>query len=86
MSGSWVIGGWDSTDRIFEERAPGNLSESEVLVILQRLACQYLESDEIVSSSLRRNHSGYRNLLARIGSDLPIHVGENPHFSAKRES
>ena len=47
----------------FEAFAPGSLSDSEVKVLLQRLACMALGSDEIIASSLRENAEGFQEHL-----------------------
>ena len=60
----WKIAGYDGAEQTFEKLLPvGSLSESEIITLLQRLAAKHLDEDEIVSSSLRRNASGYRSLL-----------------------
>lgn len=80
----WLIEGWNGTDQILECSIPGDMSESEVLEILKRLVARHLTSEEIVDSSLRRGRQNRLQLLDRIGSGLPIQVGENPYFIARR--
>jgi hypothetical protein len=83
----WKIEGWDSTRRIFELRAPGNLEPREVTRMLQRLACRDLSPQEIVSSSLRRNHKERANFLDPIcRNGGTIHVGNNPYYVATKRA
>jgi hypothetical protein len=83
----WKIEGYDSTDKTFEKVLPeGSLSESEIVVLLQRLSARHLDEDEIVSSSLRQNATGYashlerhidqggRRIMIRIGDSSPYYV------------
>ena len=53
--GFWRIEGVDGTTISFMRDLPGFLTESEIIVILQRLACRLLTENEIVSASLRKN-------------------------------
>ncbi len=56
----WKIRGNDGGLQVFERAiAEGSLSESEMIVILQRLASRHLIDYEVVSSSLRKNANGY---------------------------
>ena len=82
----WKIQGWDSTEKIFEIDAPGNLERSEVVRILQRLACQHLSPREIVGASVRSNHRIRNNLLQPIGqSGGSVHIGQNPYYIAFKQ-
>ena len=79
---AWRIEGYDSIELIFERDVPGNLSESEVLAMLQRLAARHLSPDEIVSASLRRGAKNRSELLDPIGRKDSLHVGQNPYYIA----
>ena len=50
----WLIEGYERFDRVFQTRLPGHMSEDEVVIIIQRLACRHLSEAEIVSASLRK--------------------------------
>ncbi len=83
----WKIEGSDGLNKTFETRLPaGSLSEREIIVLLQRLSARHLDEDEIVSSSLRRNATGYtRHLESQIdqgGRRPTITVGDNPCYVA----
>ncbi len=67
----WKIRGHDGLVPIFEQTIPGNLSEREVIALLQRLASRHLSNDEVVSASLRKNAKGYTPHL----EVLPNHHG-----------
>jgi hypothetical protein len=67
-SGVWLIEGQDGTTTFFRRRLPGNLSESEIKAIVQRLACRHLTADEVVSASRRK---GYRTTHLETGRDSP---------------
>jgi hypothetical protein len=56
----WKIRGNDGGLQVFERAiAEGSLSESEMIVILQRLASRHLTDYEVASWSLRDNANGY---------------------------
>jgi hypothetical protein len=55
MKDFWRIEGYKQFDRVFQTRLPGNMSESEIVTIIQRLACRHLSEEEIVQASLRKN-------------------------------
>lgn len=60
----WKIAGYDGEKQTFEKILPaGSLSESQVILLLQRLAAKHLDDEEIVSASLRSKAPGYRSLL-----------------------
>ena len=82
MAKVWQIRGWDGLDVIFECEMPGQMSEPEISVTLQRLVSRHLSECEVVSSSLRKNHPSYRKFLKRVGSGSPITYGENPYYTA----
>lgn len=54
MNGYWRIERMDCDEVTFERFVPGNLSEKEVITIVQRLACKHLSEDEIIEASMRR--------------------------------
>ena len=83
----WKIEGFDSADKTFEKVLPeGSLTESEIVVLLQRLLARHLDEDEVVSSSLRRNATGYASHLESHfdqGGRPMIRVGDSgPHYVA----
>ena len=81
----WKIDGYDSTTPIYSGEVPGGMTVDEIEVILQRLACQHLNCEEIVGASLRRNFKGHNNLLACHKSDggRSVMTGGNPHYAAR---
>lgn len=83
----WKIEGYDSSVQTFEKMLPeGRLSEKEIVVLLQRLVARHLDEEEIVSSSLRRNASGYTTHLEPHidrGRRPTITVGSDPHYVAR---
>ena len=83
----WKIEGWDSYNKTFEKVLPkGSLSESQIVVLLQRLLARHLDEEEIVSSSLRRKAHGYTaHLEPQFGRGArrpTITVGDNPYYVA----
>jgi hypothetical protein len=50
----WRIEIMEGTDVVFRRYLSGNMSDDEIALILQRLACRKLTADEIVAGSLRR--------------------------------
>jgi hypothetical protein len=83
MSGEWRIKLWDGQSVVCEEIMPGHMSEREILRTLERLACRHLSPTEIIRSSLRRNHRDYVPLLEGSSGGRPIHIGQNPHYTAE---
>jgi hypothetical protein len=79
----WVITEWDGFTKKGEGALPGHLTESEVFAALQRLACRYLNFDEVLAASRRKNDDGYSSLLERIGQGSPISCGESPRYTAE---
>ena len=79
----WIIDGYDGVNVRWQGRAPSNLTESEMIAILQRLVARHLTEDEILASSLRRYHVDYQPLLEPLKSEAVISVGENPHYTAR---
>ena len=84
MAKKWLITKFDGTSHTLLGSTHGDLSEPEVLTILQRLACLDLSPSEIISASLRVSDETYVTLLERVGTGNPISVGENPHYTASR--
>ena len=82
----WKIEGYDGFNKTFEKVLPeGSLSESEIVVLLQRLYARHLDEDEIVSSSLRRNARSYAPHLepqCGQGRRRTISVGSSPSYVA----
>ena len=82
----WKIEGFAGTEKIFEKVLPeGYLSESETVILLQRLVARHLDEAEIVSSSLRHTGPGYTpHLEAQIDhSHHPtIRVGSSTYYVA----
>lgn len=82
MSKIWRIQKFDGADRVWEKHLPGDLTESEVSIAMQRLVCRNLSEEEILDSSLQKNSERYRCLLERIGQPPPLHFGETPSYTA----
>jgi len=61
-------------------------SESEMIVLLQRLASKQLPKHEIVSASLKRGAAGYSLVLEPVVvstvDGLTIRLGDDPEFVA----
>ncbi len=76
---TWIIRKYDGS-KPQGEWTVRVLTAPEIHVMLQRLASRYLTDDEVIDSSVRRNHSGYRPLLEPIGRD--IHYGEGIYYIA----
>lgn len=83
----WVVRGYDSNEQLWEERLPyACLSHKEMKELLQRLACQNLNHEEIICASMRRNHADYSSLL-RISEDTSggrchLTTTSNPYYIA----
>ena len=74
MSSVWKITGCDGAETVWEGEVPsGMMTESEMKVLLKRLAAKHLDQDEIVASSLRKNAKGRMNHL-----DVHENVGGKP--------
>ncbi len=82
MAKVWQIRGMDGQNVMFECEMPGQMSESEISVTLQRLVACNLTESEVVSASLRKGSSGYSPLLERVGRGRPISYGDYPQYSA----
>ena len=84
----WIIRGYDSSTKLFELPAPGNLNEREIEMMLARLAARDLTPEEVIDSSKRRNHRGAKSLLEAHtdwrGKAFTISVGENPYYTASK--
>lgn len=85
----WKIRGFNSTQQIYERVIPyGHFTDKRMIALHQRLTCKFLDFDEIVSASLRRNARAYAmHLEARRDASPPagrfsISVGHNPYFIA----
>ncbi|WP_208856321.1 hypothetical protein [Leisingera aquaemixtae] len=76
----WEIRHWDGTSEKSVGEMPGNLSESEILQVLQRLACMSLKPQEILSASLRRGSRQRSAVLDRAGFGLPVQVDSGDGF------
>lgn len=85
MAKVWHVEGRNGSTVMFECDMPGNMSEREIEVTLQRLVARHLSEVEVVSASLRKNARGYSTLLERVGRGLPICYGEDPHYIAARK-
>jgi len=85
---TWEIIGFDGVEETFRLEAPGNLSEGEIKLLLQRLVARDLTPAEIVDSSKRKNHKGFKPLLDTHvcwrGNRFTISAGENPHYVARK--
>lgn len=85
----WTIHGYDGTKRILGSNVPGNLSDSEISILLSWLAARDLAPQEVIDSSKRRNQRGWKGLLdATIdwrGKTYSVTVGDNPHYIAFKQ-
>lgn len=82
----WRIKG-EGLSEPFETFVPaGSLTETEIIVMLQRLVCAHLDAHEIVSASLRKKARGYAPHLAplidRKSLVGTISIGSNPFYVA----
>lgn len=87
---SWKICGYDGAREVFQRAVPeGALSESEVIILLQRLASRHLTDDDVVSSSLRKNADDYAVHLevqrSRGGKYVLMTTGSGHHYIATIE-
>lgn len=85
----WLVHGYNGIEPIYERRLPSkDLSESQAVIMLQRLAARHLSDDEVVGSSLKRGSAGCRNHLEinrdkRRGRPLILSTtGTNVHYVA----
>ena len=88
MSRVWKIAGCDGSKTMWEGEVPfGMMSESEMEVLLKRLAAKHLHQDEIVASSLRKNAKGRMNHLdvrGNIGGKPALMtMGTGRHYTAR---
>lgn len=83
MGKTWRITKWDGDTLKGSWDLPAHISNPEMETILQRLVCQSLSEDEIISASLRRNDRGHSVLLERIGTGKPLLFGHLPQYSAE---
>ncbi len=84
---SWLIRGYRGLEKFYERSLPiGSMSESEIVQLLQRLACKHLEFDEIVNASARKNAEYYAPHLEQekeaSADHFSISVGHNPWYVA----
>lgn len=78
----WEIKGYDGIEEFFSDEVPGNLSEDEMRMLLQRLAARHLSEREIVGASMRKNSPRHNSLL-EVKRDRSIFTaGQNPHYIA----
>lgn len=75
---------------IFERSLPeGSLSESEIIVMLQRLVARHLNEGEVIGGSLRQGTAGYRHDFeverARGQSFCLMTNGSGTHYTATIE-
>ena len=83
MSQMWKIAGYDGGRSVYERIIPyGSVIRSTMILILQRLAARYLDDDEVVVSSLRKNSKEYPNHLEvqeNTGGNSAIMTMETGH-------
>ena len=85
MEKIWTITGWDGSSVSFERNVPGHLTEGEVTTMLQRLVARDLSVDDVIHGSLRKNDAWYAPYFERVGFDMPLSYGPNPHYTAQME-
>jgi hypothetical protein len=83
MAAKWIIRKYESNALKWEKTIPGNTSNKRVETILQRLVCQNLNADEILSSSLNAETAGRTSQLDRVGSGTLFIYGHNPYYTAE---
>ncbi len=83
MAAKWIIRKYESNALEWEKVLPGNMSNKRVEAILQRLVCQHLSTDEILSSSLNTETPGRTDHLDRVGSGTLFIYGRNPYYTAE---
>lgn len=85
---SWIIRRHESLSAEVVGGLPGNYSEKEVSVILQRLVCTTLSVQEILVSSERAKRGEKKcSLLDRVGGGFPIQFGHGgTYFTADRSN
>ena len=82
----WLIQGYKSTQKIYETDLPlASLSESEMIVLLQRLACRHLSEDEIVDASVRKSAKRHNPIPLTIEREstrerFSMSIGHNPYY------
>lgn len=82
----WLIQGYKSTQKIYETELPlGSLSEAEMIVLLQRLACRHLSEDEIVDVSVRKSSKRHSPIPLAIEREstregFSMSIGHNPFY------
>ena len=82
MTKVWQIQGRQGSKEILEAEMPGNMSDKEISVTLQRLVCTHLTHEEVISASLRTNSPRYTQHLEPIGRLSELHYGQNPWYTA----
>lgn len=83
MAAKWIIRKYESNALEWEKILPGNMSNKRVEAVLQRLVCQALSTDEILSSSLNAETPGRTSHLDRVGSGTLFIYGSNPYYTAE---
>ena len=83
MAAKWIIRKYESNALKWEKILPGAMSNKRVEGVLQRLVCQNLSTDEILSSSLNAETPGRTSHLDRVGSGTLFIYGQNPYYTAE---
>ncbi|MCM5558473.1 hypothetical protein [Pleomorphomonas sp. JP5] len=79
----WQIIKHDSLDEVGHWEFPGSYSRESISVILQRLVCADLVSEEIINCC-REVGDPYRStFLDPIGNGQTMQYGENPWYTAR---
>lgn len=86
-----MVRGYNSLNKIFERKIPTSLDGPTVVAMLQHLAAKHLTCDEVVSSSLPKDHPAYMSHLEvrRDHSGKPIETFTtlgNPFYVATLEA
>ena len=77
---NWNIRKMDGLSSVLVGSMPGSTTNSEVETALQRLVCCMLNEEEIIRSSLRRNHPDRASYLDRVGSGKVISYGHGSTY------
>jgi len=82
----WQIKGYYGTEQILDVSEPvSHFTDSQIEVLLQRLACRSLSKDEILTASKNKRNRTSLLEVSKQNSEgrVTFMCGSDPHFSAK---
>lgn len=86
MTKQWLVMGWHSTEKIFEERYPlSAFSQKQMETLLQRFVCRDLSYEEIAGVTRRQRSASRLSYLDVSMDPKPPHTlsaGLNPYYTA----